>query len=115
MVSFYFAAVLSISLPRAYGPLARYAIGDRSRRSQLRAAGANGAAIIVRVKINGKGPYDFVLACKLDLSRMQPPGFGMQGLVGLNFVKSYHVSIDFEENRYGWRSHSLIKDTKGDC
>ena len=117
-------------------------------------AGPNEAALIVSVKINGKGPYDFVLdtgatftcvdrnlaqelklpdwsgplgtvvitggdgemgfvkiemlevgntakaldlvACKLDLSRMQPPGFGIKGLVGLNFLKSYRVTIDFE-------------------
>lgn len=119
-------------------------------------AGPNEAALIVPVKINGKGPYDFVLdtgatftcvdrtladelklpdwsgplgtvvitggegqmgfvkidmlevggtaraselvACKLDLSRMQPPGFGIKGLVGLNFLKSYRVTIDFERN-----------------
>lgn len=117
-------------------------------------AGPNEAALIVPVKINGKGPYDFVLdtgatftcvdraladelklpdwsgplgtvvitggdgqmgfvkidtlevgdtaratelvGCKLDLTRMQPPGFGIKGLVGLNFLKSYHVTIDFE-------------------
>jgi predicted aspartyl protease len=117
-------------------------------------AGPNEAALIVPVKINGQGPYDFVLdtgatftcvdlkladelklpkwsgplgtvvitpgegdmgfvkidslevgdtakaselvASKLDLSRMQPPGFGIRGLVGLNFLKSYRVSIDFE-------------------
>ncbi|HEX5885038.1 MAG TPA: retropepsin-like aspartic protease [Pyrinomonadaceae bacterium] len=119
-------------------------------------AGPNEAAMIVRVKINGQGPYDFVLdtgatftcvdrqlseelklpdwsgplgsvvitggegqmgfvkidrlelgdtasatdlvACKLDLSRMQPPGFGIKGLVGLNFLKSYRMTIDFERN-----------------
>ena len=119
-------------------------------------AGPNEAALVVPVKINGNGPYDFVLdtgatftcvdlklaeelklpawsgsfgtvvitpgeremgfvkidmlelgdtakasdlvACKLDLSRMQPPGFGIKGLVGLNFLKSYRVSIDFERN-----------------
>jgi len=123
---------------------------------RFRLAGPNEAAIIVPVKINGNGPYDFVLdtgatftcvdlklgdelklpkwngplgtvvitpsqgdmglvkidllevgdtasasdlvACKLDLSRMQPPGFGVKGLVGLNFLKSYRVSIDFEQN-----------------
>lgn len=119
-------------------------------------AGPNEAALIVPVKINGKGPYDFVLdtgatftcvdraladelklpdwsgplgsvvitggegqmgfvkidmlvvgdtakaselvACKLDLTRMQPPGFGIKGLVGLNFLKNYRVTIDFERN-----------------
>jgi len=119
-------------------------------------AGPNKAAILVPVKINGKGTYDFVLdtgetftcvdrklaeelklpdwngplgtiiitrgegemgfvkidtlelgesakasdlvACKLDLTRMQPPGFGVKGLVGLNFLKSYRVTIDFERS-----------------
>jgi predicted aspartyl protease len=119
-------------------------------------AGPNEAVLIVSVKINGKGPYDFVLdtgatftcvdqklseelklpqwsgppgtvvitggegqmgfvkidmlevgdtakasdlvACKLDLTRMQPSGFGIKGLVGLNFLKSYRVTIDFERN-----------------
>ena len=119
-------------------------------------AGPNEAALIVPVKINGKGPYDFVLdtgatftcvdrtladelklpdwsgplggvvvtggegqmglvkidmlevgdtakaselvACKLDLTRMQPPGFGIKGLVGLNFLKNYRVTINFERN-----------------
>jgi hypothetical protein len=35
-------------------------------------------------------------ACKLDLSRMQPPGFGIKGLVGLNFLKNYRLTIDFQ-------------------
>ena len=117
-------------------------------------AGPNEAAIVVPVKVNGQGPYDFVLdtgatftcvdralaeelklpewsgplgtvvltpgeggmklveidalevgggprasdlvACSIDLSRMQPPGFGVRGLVGLNFLKNYRVTIDFE-------------------
>jgi predicted aspartyl protease len=121
---------------------------------KFKLAGPNEAAMIVPVKINGKGPYDFVLdtgatftcvdqnlaeelklpnwsgplgtvvitggdgqigfvkidmlevgdtakaselvACKLDISRMQPPGFGIKGLVGLNFLKNYRVAIDFE-------------------
>jgi hypothetical protein len=37
-------------------------------------------------------------ACKLDLSRMQPPGFAMNGLLGLNFLKSYRMTIDFERD-----------------
>ncbi len=112
----------------------------------------NDAAIIVQVKINGQGPFDFVLdtgatftcvdnelaeklklpewkgslgtvvvgpggggmkllkldtlevggakasgltACSIDLDRMAPPGVGLKGLVGLNFLKSYRVTIDF--------------------
>jgi hypothetical protein len=29
---------------------------------------------------------------------MQPPGFGIKGLLGLNFLKNYRVAIDFERN-----------------
>lgn len=112
----------------------------------------NDAAIVVQVKINGRGPYDFVFdtgatftcldnelteqlklpewkgplgtvvvgpggggmkllkvdtievgdakasgltVCAVDLDRMAPPGLGIKGLVGLNFLKSYRVTIDF--------------------
>jgi predicted aspartyl protease len=114
----------------------------------------NDAAIIVPVKINGKGPYKFVLdtgatftcidtklaedlklpewkgqfgvavitpgegnvrlvsvdtlevgdakaaklqACTIDLQQMQKQGLNVKGLVGLNFLKSYRMSIDFEK------------------
>ena len=33
-------------------------------------------------------------ACSIDLDRMAP-GLGIKGLVGLNFLKSYRVTIDF--------------------
>ena len=121
---------------------------------EFKLAGPNDAAIIVNVKVNGQGPYDFVLdtgatftcvdnelaeqlklpewkgsfgtvvvgpggggmrllkidtlevgnarasdltACSVDLNRMAPPGLGIKGLVGLNFLKSYRVIIDFEK------------------
>jgi len=122
---------------------------------RFKLAGPNDAALIVPVKINGNGPYDFVLdtgatftcidrtlaeelklpdwsgplgtvvitgdegqmgfvktdtftvgdtasasellACKLDLSPMQPPGFGIKGLVGLNFLRTYRVTINFDQ------------------
>ena len=121
---------------------------------QFRMAAPNDAAIIVKVKVNGQGPYDFVLdtgatftcldneladelklpewkgsfgtvvvgpgggamkllkidtlevgeakatglmACSLDLNRISPPGLGIKGLVGLNFLKPYRVTIDFEK------------------
>ena len=113
----------------------------------------NDAAIIVPVKINGKGPYKFVLdtgatftcidmklveelklpewrgsfgaiiapnesnvklisldslevgqakatklqACAIDLNQMQTGGLNVKGLVGLNFLKSYRLSIDFDK------------------
>ncbi len=143
---------LGCGVPSAVSPGApsETAPGDVS----FELAGPNEAALVVKVKINGQGPYDFVLdtgatftcvdrplaeelklpawsgplgtvvitggdgemgfvkidrlelgntasatdlvACKLDLSRMQPPGFGIKGLVGLNFLKTYRVTIDFE-------------------
>ena len=143
---------LGCSLPSAVSPgsPSETAPGEVS----FKLAGPNEAALIVPVKINGNGPYDFVLdtgatftcvdrplaeelklpnwsgplgtvvitggegemgfvkidrfevggtasaselvACKLDLSRMQPPGFGIKGLVGLNFLKNYHLTIDFQ-------------------
>ena len=121
---------------------------------KFKMVGPNDAAIIVPVKVNGRGPYDFVLdtgatftcvdeelaaelklpewkggfgtvvvgptggamkllkietllvgearasdlvACSIDLSRIAPPGLGIHGLVGLNFLKSYRVTIDFEK------------------
>ncbi|HWT03922.1 MAG TPA: retropepsin-like aspartic protease [Pyrinomonadaceae bacterium] len=121
---------------------------------EFKMAGPNDAAIIVPVKINGRGPYDFVLdtgatftclddgfadelklpewkgsfgtvvvgpggggmkllkietlevggakasdltACSIDLDRMAPPEMGIKGLVGLNFLKSYRITIDFEK------------------
>src|SRR5438046_3351327 len=114
----------------------------------------NDAAIIVPVKINGQGPYKFVLdtgatftcidqklvdelklpewrgqlgvgvivpkegnvrlvkldtfevgnskatdlkACAIEFSRLQTGGLDARGLVGLNFLKSFHVDIDFKK------------------
>src|SRR5438874_6603986 len=114
----------------------------------------NDAAIIVPVKINGHGPYKFVLdtgatftcidqklvdelklpewrgqlgvgvivpkegnvrlvkldtfevgnskatdlkACAIEFSRLQTDGLDARGLVGLNFLKSFHVDIDFKK------------------
>lgn len=145
---------LGCSLPSAVSPGAPSETAPGEVNFKL--AGPNEAALIVQVKINGKGPYDFVLdtgatftcidrqlveelklpnwsgplgtvvitggegemgfvkidklevgdtasaselvACKLDLSRMQPPGFGIKGLIGLNFLKNYRVTINFESN-----------------
>lgn len=114
----------------------------------------NDAAIIVPVKINGHGPFKFVLdtgatftcidqklvdqlklpewrgqfgvgvlmptegniklvsidtlevgnvkatemkACAIEFSRLQTGGLDARGLVGLNFLKSFQVSIDFQK------------------
>ncbi len=114
----------------------------------------NDAAIIVPVKINGHGPFKFILdtgatftcidqklvdelklpewrgqfgvgvrmptegsvklvnidtfevgnvkatemkACAIEFSRLQTGGLDARGLVGLNFLKSFRVSIDFKK------------------
>lgn len=116
-------------------------------------AGAGGAAILVPVQINGKGPFNFVLdtgatltyidqelveqlklpeqsgrfgagatirsegnvklvsisslqvgtatasdltGCSIDLGNLQAIGVEVKGLLGLNFLKSFKVTIDFE-------------------
>jgi len=117
-------------------------------------AAPNDAAILVPVKINGRGPFTFVLdtgatftcidqklvdqlklpesrgrfgvgvlmptegniklvdidtfevgnvkatqmkACAIEFSRLQTGGLDARGLVGLNFLKSFHVNIDFKK------------------
>lgn len=139
-----------LNLPTQVGAPAAAAPGA----VKFKLAAPSDAAIVVQVKINGRGPYDFVLdtgatftcvdnelaeqlklpewhgglgtvvltpvgggmrllkvetlevgdakasgltVCALDLSRMQPPGFGVRGLVGLNFLKSYRMTIDFRQ------------------
>lgn len=116
-------------------------------------ASPNGAAILIPVKINGQGPYTFVLdtgatftcidqplatdlklaewkgavgvgiavpganaaklvdldklevgtasaeklkACVIDFKNFQTAGLNIQGLLGLNFLKSYRMTIDFK-------------------
>lgn len=116
-------------------------------------AGANDAAILVPVHINGQGPYSFVLdtgatltcvdqaiaselslpestgrigigagiggsgrmrlvstdsvrvgaamaedlpVCALDLSSMSDVGIELDGLLGLNFLRPFHMAIDFD-------------------
>jgi predicted aspartyl protease len=116
-------------------------------------AGASGAAVLVPVHINHRGPYQFVLdtgatltcvdqtlaerlelpqpvgmlgygatlgetgtvglhridtlnvgdvsasrltACSLDLQRMEQVGLKADGLLGLNFLKSFKVTLDFK-------------------
>lgn len=39
-----------------------------------------------------------LLGCELDLQHTGQLGFQMQGLLGLNFLKSFRVTLDFERN-----------------
>ena len=118
-------------------------------------AGPGGAVIVVPVRINGEGPFDFVvdtgatftcvdqelaeklqlpeqpgsvgfgagiggsgtvriveidtlevgtaraeetMAAVIDLSSIKESGIVVRGLIGLNFLKAYRVTFDFERN-----------------
>ena len=137
----------AVTVPRQVGEPAETMPGEVS----FELAAPNDAAILVPVKINGQGPYKFVLdtgatftcidqklvdrlklpelrgfgigvitptegniklvtvntfevgeakatnlnACAIDLQQMQTAGLEVNGLVGLNFLKSFQVTIDF--------------------
>ncbi|HEX6307407.1 MAG TPA: retropepsin-like aspartic protease [Longimicrobiales bacterium] len=118
-------------------------------------AGAGGAALMVPLRINGRGPFDFILdtgatvtcvderlatalalpdvpggigigagvggqgalrlvamdsltlgsataydlhACVVDLEHLAGLDLDVDGLVGLNFLREFHVTLDFERN-----------------
>ena len=139
-----------IPAPKDFGVPAETAPGEVN----FELAPPNDAAMIVPVKINGQGPYKFVLdtgatftcidqklvdelklpewrgqvgigvivpkegsvrlvkldtfevgnskatdltACAIEFSRLQTDGLDARGLVGLNFLKSFHVDIDFKQ------------------
>src|SRR2546429_1205296 len=139
-----------IQAPKDIGVPAETAPGEVN----FELAPPNDAAIIVPVKINGHGPYDFVLdtgatftcidqrlvnelklpesrgqfgvgvltptegavklvnidtlevgnvkatqmkACAIEFSRLQTDGLDAHGLVGLNFLKSFRMTIDFKK------------------
>jgi len=141
--------ITACTLPNQIGAPAETSPGE----VRFELASPNDAAIIVPVKINGRGPYKFVLdtgatftcidaklvtelklpewrgtfgavitpgegnvrlvsvdslevgqakatklqACTIDLQQMQKQGLEVKGLVGLNLLKSYRMSIDFEK------------------
>src|SRR5216110_934319 len=139
-----------IPAPKDLGVPAETAPGE----VPFKLATPNDAAIIVPVKINGHGPYDFVLdtgatftcidqklvdelklpesrgqfgvgvltptegavklvnvdtlevgnvkatqlkACAIEFSRLQTDGLDAHGLVGLNFLKSFRMTVDFKK------------------
>ena len=139
-----------IPAPKDFGVPAETAPGEVN----FELAPPNDAAIIVPVKINGRGPFKFVLdtgatftcidqklvdqlklpewrgqfgagvlaptegavklvsidtfevgntkatdmkACAIEFSRLQTGGLDVRGLVGLNFLKSFQVKIDFKK------------------
>lgn len=144
------AAACTIPAPGDFGKPATTTPGE----VRFELAAPNDAAILVPVKINGQGPYTFVLdtgatftcldqklveqlklpewrgqfgagvlaptkgtvrlvsidtlevgnvkatdlkACAIEFSQLQTGGLNARGLVGLNFLKSFRVSIDFKK------------------
>ena len=45
----------------------------------------------------GNAKASHLQACTIDLQQMKRMGLDVRGLVGLNFLKSYRMSIDFEK------------------
>ena len=50
------------------------------------------------LRIGATKAYDLT-ACTLDLSQFEQAGLDIDGLLGLNFLKSFRVTLDFESNR----------------
>lgn len=54
------------------------------------------------LRVGASAAFD-ISACRLDLAHLRQ-AFGAQGLLGLNFLKSFDVAIDFERNIMTLRS-----------
>jgi predicted aspartyl protease len=57
-------------------------------------AGRVETVMIDTLRIGNAAAYD-LLACQLDLAALRE-ALGVQGLIGLNFLKSFDVALDFE-------------------
>ena len=68
-------------------------------------AGIGGAGRVRLVGIDsiriGAASAERLTACVLDLQALQQIGSGVHGLVGLNFLKSFRVTLDFQRNVVG--------------
>lgn len=58
------------------------------------AAGRIETVLMDTLRIGNAAAFDLI-ACKLDLAALSK-AFGAHGLIGLNFLKSFDVSLDFE-------------------
>jgi predicted aspartyl protease len=74
------------------GPMGGVAIGAMS-------AGAIETVRIDTLRVGNASAFDIV-ACRLDLAALRS-ALGVQGLVGLNFLKQFDVRIDFERRVVG--------------
>ena len=62
--------------------------------------GGRGEVRLVRVDSLrvGAASAEELTACALDLAHIQDIGIEMDGLLGLNFLQSFRVTLDFERN-----------------
>ena len=75
----------------------------RERRGQIAVgAGVGGAGRVRLVSMDslrvGGAVATGLTACVIDLQPLRSIGSGAQGLVGLNFLKSFRVTLDFQRN-----------------
>ena len=78
-------------------------LGLRERRGQIAVgAGVGGAGRVRLVAVDsmrvGAASASGLTACVIDLQALRSIGSGAQGLVGLNFLKSFRVTLDFQRN-----------------
>lgn len=63
-------------------------------------AGMGAAGRISLVRLDslriGQARASELMACALDLRHTESVGLGIDGLIGLNFLKSYRVTVDFQ-------------------
>ena len=64
--------------------------------------GVGGAGRLRLVELDslrlGAAAAEELTGCVLDLAHFQVPGMEVQGLVGLNFLRAFRVTLDFERN-----------------
>jgi len=78
-------------------------LGLRSKpHAEIFGAGIGGAGALKMVQIDslkvGEASASQLGACVLDLEHMKAVGVRIQGLVGLNFLRSFHVALDFRND-----------------
>jgi clan AA aspartic protease (TIGR02281 family) len=81
-------------------------LGLQEQRGQVAiGAGVGGAGRVRLVRMDslriGEARVERMTACVLDLQALRSIGTGVHGLVGLNFLKSFRVTLDFQRNVVG--------------
>jgi predicted aspartyl protease len=82
----------------------RLGLREQSGRVAI-GAGVGGAGRVRLVRMDsmrvGAASAQAITACVIDLKALESIGAGVHGLVGLNFLKSFRVTLDFQRNVVG--------------